>query len=473
MRGKDRHVLWLILDGMADRPASTLDGQTPLEAAETPHLDRLAAAGSNGTMDVSRPGTPLSSDRAHTLLFGYEHAEVPGRGVLEARGLDIPVPEGAVACSASFGRVSREGDRWVVTDRHLRDVSPDYESIAPTVATVTASDHERFSSSDVDASTSSGVDVSFTYTWKNRGIVVLDSETQRLSPAITDVDPFECGLPILEPEPLAAASDARRTSDSGEASDSREASDSGETSDPEAASRTAEALAAYTRWTVDRLAEEPVDVVLSKWAGTPTAPPAFGERHGLDACSLTPKPVLSGLAETLSMDVTTPAKAYDERAADVLAAVGDYEFVHAHYPEPDEVSHAAGPAEKRDELEAIDASLAPVADRALEDGSLVTVVTADHTTPSNEDVVHSGDPVPVTMVGETVRSDDVERAGERPAARGGVGRIRGRDLLRLSRAAADRVLLDGLRRTPASRDYPNETLQPLSRHESDTNDDDH
>ena len=76
MRGKDRTICWLVLDGVADRPAPALDGQTPLEAAATPNLDRLAAAGTNGTMDVSRPGTPLSSDRAHTLLFGYDHDEV-------------------------------------------------------------------------------------------------------------------------------------------------------------------------------------------------------------------------------------------------------------------------------------------------------------------------------------------------------------------------------------------------------------
>lgn len=137
------------------------------------------------------------------------------------------------------------------------------------------------------------------------------------------------------------------------------------------------------------------------------------------------------------------------------------EFLHVHYPEPDEVSHTDSPAAKRDELEAIDASLAPIIDRALADAELVTIVTADHTTPSTEDVVHSGEPVPVTMVAEGVRVDSVERAGERPAARGGLTGIRGPDLLRIARAAADRVLLEGLRRTPAVRDYPTTEVTPL------------
>lgn len=424
MRGKDRRLLWLVLDGAADRPADALDGRTPLEAADTPNLDRLAAGGVNGTVDVGPPGTPLSSDRAHAYLFGYTPDELPGRGVLEARGFDVEVPADGVACSASFGQVRRGDGSWTVTDRHLREVSADYPAVAERVA---AFDH-------ADA------EVTFTYTWKNRGVVTLAPTDAPLSPAVTDVDPFETGRPVLDPEPLAATDGDEQV----------------------AAQRTGRALAAYTRHTIDRLADTPVDAVLSKWAGARTAPPPFAERHGLDAASLTPKPVLTGLARTLGMTHVDPAEAYEARAEQALAAVDDREFVHVHYPEPDEVSHAAGPAEKRDELAAIDATLEPVVDRALTDEELVTVVTADHTTPSNEDVVHSGEPVPVTMAAETVRVDGVDAAGERPAATGGFGRIAGRDLLRASRAAADRVLLDGLRRSPAVHDYPDQSLSPLA-----------
>jgi 2,3-bisphosphoglycerate-independent phosphoglycerate mutase len=426
MRGKDRRLCWLVLDGVADRPAPALDGQTPLEAAATPNLDRLASAGINGTMDVSRPGTPPSSDRAHTLLFGYAHGEVPGRGVLEATGLDVSVPEDGVACSASFARAEAAEDGWTVTDRHLDTGAADCERASERVATFDAGD----------------ATVSFAYTWKNRGVVVLDPhdpDARPLGPAVTDADPFATPAPVLQPRALDDAPE------------------------PAAAARTADALAAFTRWSADRLADDSVDIVLAKWAGAPGRPESFAERHGLRACSLTPKPVLAGLAETLGMAVRDPPADYAARPDAILDAVDEFEFVHVHYPEPDEVSHAAGPAAKRDEIEAIDRSLEPVVDRALADDELVTVVTADHTTPSTEDVVHSGDPVPVTVVAEGVRTDDVSAVGERSAATGGLGRVRGRDLLRLSRAAADRVLLDGLRRTPQNRDYPNQPLEPLSR----------
>lgn len=423
MRGVDRDILLVLLDGAADRPAPSLDGTTPLEAANTPHLDRLAAAGINGTMHVAAPGVPLSSDRAHARLFGYDPAELPGRGVLEARGFGCDPEPGSVVCSASFAAL--DGNR--TANRHLTTDAADYETLA-----------ERSGVASVDVSGVEGGRVEFTYTWKNRGLVTITADTP-LSPAVTDVDPFAEGLPVIESEPVASASD------------------------PAAARRTAMALQAYTKSTREVLADEsdPADVVLSKWAGTPTDPELFAERHGLDGASVTPKPVLTGLARTIGLVHESPPEEYDSRADTALDTFGNREFLHVHYPEPDEISHAAGSAAKRDELETIDASLAPIVDRALADPELVTVVTADHTTPSTEDVVHSGEPVPVTMVAEGVRVDGVERAGERPAARGGLTGIRGPDLLRVARAAADRVMLEGLRRTPTVRDYPTTEVTPL------------
>jgi len=423
MRGEGRRILLVVLDGAADRPASALGGRTPLEAAETPQLDRLAAAGASGLVDVGPPGTPLPSDRAHARLFGYDPAALPRRSVLEARGLDVPVPTDGVVCSASFARVDPATDGWTVTDRSVGDARGDCETDAALV--------EAF---DAD-----GVDVSLTYTWKNRGILRLTADGADLDPGVTDTDPFEAGLPVVHPEPTADAADER------------------------AARRTADALAGYTRWSVDRLADRRTDVVLAKWAGTPTNPPPFAETQGMQGVSLTPKPVLSGLAETLGMAASDPPADYDDRAAAVLDAVDDAEFVHAHYPEPDEVAHAESPAAKRDELAAIDASLEPIVDRALADSDLVTVVTADHTTPSVGNVVHSGEPVPVTMTATTMRVDDVDATGERPAAAGGLGRVDGGDLLRLARAAADRVLLAGLRRTPADETVPTTDVRPLDR----------
>jgi len=43
--GSSRKYLILIGDGMADYPIAELGGKTPLQAARTPNLDRLARKG--------------------------------------------------------------------------------------------------------------------------------------------------------------------------------------------------------------------------------------------------------------------------------------------------------------------------------------------------------------------------------------------------------------------------------------------
>ncbi|HDI12256.1 MAG TPA: phosphoglycerate mutase, partial [Candidatus Bathyarchaeota archaeon] len=42
---------------------------------------------------------------------------------------------------------------------------------------------------------------------------------------------------------------------------------------------------------------------------------------------------------------------------------------------------------------------------------------------------HTGDPVPVVLWGPYIRIDDVKKYSERSCAHGGLGRIRGRDLM--------------------------------------------
>ena len=63
---------------------------------------------------------------------------------------------------------------------------------------------------------------------------------------------------------------------------------------------------------------------------------------------------------------------------------------------------------------------------------IVLFVTADHSTPvSVKD--HSGDPVPVFIKAPGLRVDDVKEYGERAAAKGGLCRIRGTDVLYIIR----------------------------------------
>ena len=78
--------IFVILDGIGDLPCSQLNGETPLEAAEMPNLDFLAARGEMGYADPVRPGFIPESDEAIVSLFGNDLISST-RGQLEARGV--------------------------------------------------------------------------------------------------------------------------------------------------------------------------------------------------------------------------------------------------------------------------------------------------------------------------------------------------------------------------------------------------
>ncbi len=55
-------------------------------------------------------------------------------------------------------------------------------------------------------------------------------------------------------------------------------------------------------------------------------------------------------------------------------------------------------------------------------------ITADHTT-SSQLKMHTADPVPLTIKGEGVRTDDINGFNERECAKGRLGIIRGQNLM--------------------------------------------
>src|SRR5438105_15471365 len=79
-------IVIVLLDGLGDRAHDVLGGRTGNEAASTPNLDRLCAAGSCGVLYSVGPGRAPSSEVAHWSLLGFRPEEFPGRAVFEARG---------------------------------------------------------------------------------------------------------------------------------------------------------------------------------------------------------------------------------------------------------------------------------------------------------------------------------------------------------------------------------------------------
>lgn len=83
-------LVFLIADGMADRPLSALGGRTPLEAATTPAMDRLAGEGRMGLCRTVPDGMHPGSDVANMALLGFDPTRYhTGRGPIEAAAMGL------------------------------------------------------------------------------------------------------------------------------------------------------------------------------------------------------------------------------------------------------------------------------------------------------------------------------------------------------------------------------------------------
>jgi 2,3-bisphosphoglycerate-independent phosphoglycerate mutase len=82
----------IIPDGAADEPLKELGNRTPLEAAQTPNMDRIAMEGRQGTARTVPDGFESGSDVATMCLLGYDPAVYhTGRAPLEAAAQAIPL----------------------------------------------------------------------------------------------------------------------------------------------------------------------------------------------------------------------------------------------------------------------------------------------------------------------------------------------------------------------------------------------
>src|SRR5499427_679132 len=105
----------VVMDGLGDIATKESNYLTPLEAAVTPNLDKLAKDSAQGRLIPVAPGITPGSGPGHLGLFGYDPLEFQvGRGVIEALGLGVELKHGDVCARANFATLDAKG---IVTDR--------------------------------------------------------------------------------------------------------------------------------------------------------------------------------------------------------------------------------------------------------------------------------------------------------------------------------------------------------------------
>ncbi len=427
-----KQVLYVILDGLGDDPLPELDGRTPLEAAATPHLDRLARDGRNGYVTTVGEGIAPESDIAVFAILGYDpHEHHSGRGPLESVGAGLNVNDGDLAYRVNFATVESDGDRWAIVDRRVgRDLS---------------SEEAHALAEEVQQKVEiSGADFDFRATIGHRGILVLRSHDGKLSAEVKNSDPAYARQGALGV--------ALETFDNHVVHVGPIEGNEGDPAAELGAKLTNEWLAAAhevlerSEINAKRRAagKLPGNFILTRDGGdhVPQLQP-FKEKFGLSMGCFVEMPVELGIARLMGMGVVDAPtgipeeEQYEAWAELALEAIQGYDGLYIHIKGPDVPAHDGDYEAKIRNIEKIDSIFFEVLMGGVDLRKTVIAVTADHST-SCARKAHTDGPVPLLISGGNVSSDSVGSYGETVSRQGALGHLKGTEIMpNLVRLAKD------------------------------------
>jgi 2,3-bisphosphoglycerate-independent phosphoglycerate mutase len=411
-----RRLLYVCLDGLGDDPIPELGDRTPLEAAETPFLDSLAARGRTGNVITVAPGVAPESDIGVFGILGYDpREEHPGRGVLEAVGIGMDFDEDDLAYRINFATAE-----WPdIVDRRVgRDLT---------------SDEAHALADEVNRELHlPNADFQLRATIEHRGALVLKSTEGALSANVTNTDPaygrqghlgvaletFE--LRVVTAEPLDDTPEARRGADLTNAF-------------VEGAARILDRSQVNERRRAR--GKLPGNLILTR-DGSDHLPPIqpIQERFGPSWGCFVEMPVERGIATLLGMETVDAPRVDGSDAsyaawADLAAeALDGFDALYVHIKGPDIPAHDGRAEDKRDVIAAIDRAFFGEILGRIDLKDTMVAVTADHST-SCLRKAHTDDPVPLVVAGGPVTSDGSPSYGETVAASGSLGTLRGPEIV--------------------------------------------
>ncbi len=390
-------ALLLVIDGLPDRPLRSLGARTPLEAARTPTLDRLAREGVCGLADPVAPGVVPDTASGNLALFA-QSPRVMTRGPIEALGAGLKLKAGTIAIRGNFATLDERGS---VVDRRAGRIREDAKKLAKAI-------------DKLDLPASDRVKVRVRATTEHRLAITLRGGG--LTSAIQGSDPGEGAPsgPPLAPRPLDPNDDS--------------------------AERTARVLALFEQEARRVLARHPVNEQRrenGKLAANAVLTRGVGRVHRLlplepgglplEAACIGGDRTVMGIASALGASVIRRRGMTANVDTDLslkfdcaLEALEEHDLVMVHVKGADIAAHDRRPDLKVAFLERLDRELKALLDRL--DRPVRVAVTADHATLS-ELGAHGADPVPVLIWGEGIAPDGVSSYGERAAGTGRLNRF--------------------------------------------------
>lgn len=363
-----RKCLFLILDGLGDQPVAELYGETPLEAASTPNLDRLAANGQIGPVDPIARGVVPNTHSGVGMLIGLYPEQAPrlSRGPIEAAGLGRRLEPGEIAFRANLATLEKRENRFHVADRRAGRVTSDSHELARVLADVPLGD---------------GITATFVPTDQHRGALVFSGPG--LAAAVSDTDPGDRGAPgpLKTCLPLNAESNL--------------AADKVNLFIELAYSRLIDHPVNRDRAAIGKL---PATGVITRGAGAYFLVDNMLEERSIGAAMVAGCNTVSGLAKTFGLDTIGRAgftagtdTDVEGKLAAARQALENYPIVFVHIKAPDLFSHDFQPVAKKSFIERVDRALVEWLD-----SEAIIALAADHTTDSNIGA-HTEHPVPALI----------------------------------------------------------------------------
>ena len=379
--------LVVLCDGMADYPVEALGGKTPLEAANTPNMDKFAKDGYVGLVKTVSDDMKPGSDVANLSVLGYDpHKYYTGRSPLEAGSIGIDMKNTDVSLRCNLVTLTDEAayeDKTIV-DYCAGDISTEDAKVLVDYLAQNL-DNEEFK-------LYSGVSYRHCLIWNNGTL-----EVGTLTPP-HDIT----GKPIKEYIPA----------------------------HPNAAK-----LYELMKKSYDLLKDHPLNKervakglrpTNSMWLwgeGVKAQLDPFKEKYGLKASMISAVDLLKGIGKFSDMNVVNVegATGYIDTnfAGKAKAAIEEFkngqDFVYIHVEAPDECGHRNETENKKKSIEIIDeVILGPVTDELRKMGDFKVLVTPDHATPLSL-MTHTNDPIPFIIYDSTKKIDGPSTFNENTA----------------------------------------------------------
>lgn len=396
---KGKAVVFLA-DGMADEPLAELGNRTPLEAVDTPWMDRIAKRGASGTFLSLPEGFPTSSDAANMSVLGYSLAQFyPGRGPIEAtaQGIELGKDDIAWRCNLIY-----------VQDGILKDYSAGH--IPNEVSSVLMKDlQERFGNDK--ATFYPGVSY--------RNLLVLhgkefSANIDYAKPDSSQDEPVsELGLKALDNSPEAAHTVAFLN---------------------DLMAGSAKFLENHP---LNRDRKSPGNRIWPWSPGRRPSFPSFSEKYGgKKGAVISAVDVIFGIARCAGMDVIRVPGAtgfidtnYEGKAQAALKALEDHDLVYLHVEAIDECSHLGDLKLKMQAISEFENRIVAPVMKALEGCGVTFAILPDHPVPLHQRK-HTRTPVPVAICGEHIVPDSVNVYSETEAPKGSLGLMKGDEFIR-------------------------------------------